>query len=212
MKKFKGIIILKPDIPENQIDFIQSDIINTIEEKCKVQKVWYLGKKQLNTKIKKYKEGIFLKTELLAKSNKIDGIIERLKRNKSVIFSIIINDEEKQTNTSKIPTLFNKEKSFNQLNNTTYNKKVYMLVSKNFNLPFTEANILAIMESKDKIFKEANEKIKHYIYSTKYCTAKNFENIKNVEKELKRTWKVEFVRKQIPYLKEELSIKEQILI
>lgn len=52
MSKFKGIIILKPDLEERQIDFIQSDIVSNFEQKCKVKKIWYLGKRHLDHKIK----------------------------------------------------------------------------------------------------------------------------------------------------------------
>lgn len=219
MNKFIAMIILKPDIQEKQIDFIQSDIVSLFEQKSKIQKVWYLGKRNLDHKIKKYKEGLFLKIELLAKSSKLDGIREQLKANQSIIFSIIINNEDKKRDLPKLPVLlkkktlpFNRVNTFNQIEQNPYSEKVYMLISKNLKLPFTESNILAVSHDRTKIFQEANEKIKQYIYAKGYCTTKEFKNIKDVEKELERTYKVEFILGQSPNVGQELFIKEQYLI
>ena len=86
-----AIVILKPDIEQMQLDYIQSDIINLFEQNTKVQKIWFLGKRKLDYKIKKHTEGLYLKIELLAKSKKLEQLKEQLKLNQYVIFSILIN-------------------------------------------------------------------------------------------------------------------------
>ena len=98
MNKYIGMIILKPDIKKGKIDFVQSNIINLFKQTTKVERIWYLGKRQLDYKTKKYSEGIYLKIEILAKDKKIEKIKEILRQNENVIFSIIMNNEsEKNT-------------------------------------------------------------------------------------------------------------------
>ena len=57
MNKFIAMIILKPDIKNKRIDNVQNSILNMFEQNTKVQKIWYLGKKQLDFKNKKYNKG-----------------------------------------------------------------------------------------------------------------------------------------------------------
>ena len=54
MNKYIGMIILKPDIKKGKIDFVQSNIINLFKQTTKVERIWYLGKRQLDYKTKKY--------------------------------------------------------------------------------------------------------------------------------------------------------------
>ena len=81
MNKYIGMIILKPDIKKGKIDFVQSNIINLFKQTTKVERIWYLGKRQLDYKTKKYSEGIYLKIEILAKDKKIEKIKEILRQN-----------------------------------------------------------------------------------------------------------------------------------
>ena len=67
MNKFIAMIILKPDIKNKRIDNVQNSILNMFEQNTKVHKIWYLGKKQLDFKNKKYTEGIYLKLDVSAK-------------------------------------------------------------------------------------------------------------------------------------------------
>ena len=98
MNKFIAMVILKPDIQKGQLSFIQSSITNLFEQNSKVKKIWFLGKRKLDYKIKKYTEGLYLKIEILAKSKRIEKIRECLKNNKNVIFSMIINNDQFQNN------------------------------------------------------------------------------------------------------------------
>ena len=41
MNKFLVMVILKPDIKESRINYVQSGIINLFEQNTKVQKIWY---------------------------------------------------------------------------------------------------------------------------------------------------------------------------
>ena len=96
MDKYIGMIILKPDIKKGKIDFVQSNIINLFKQTTKVERIWYLGKRQLDYKTKKYSEVIYLKIEILAKDKKIEKIKEILRQNENVIFSIIMNNESEK--------------------------------------------------------------------------------------------------------------------
>ena len=216
MNKYIGMVILKPDIEKGQIDFIQSDIINLFRQNSKVQMVWYLGKRNLDYKIKKYTEGLYLKLEILAKANKIEQIKEQLKRNENVIFSIVINNDSEN---SKLPILkkhplpFHKIKQENKLEtHQEQGNKVYMLINKNIKLPFAESDIIGISTNIQNIFQHASKKINEYVFVKGYFTTKKFKNIKDVENELKRTWKVEFVLGDNPNVGQQLLIQEKYLI
>lgn len=215
MNKFIAMIILKPDIQEGQIDFIQSNIIRLFDEKAKVQKIWYLGKRKLDQKIKKYDEGFYIKLDLIAKPKRIEQIKLLLKRNQDIIFSIIINNEN---TTNKLPMVKKFSRPFNnkyQIEKTeinTTNKKIYMLISKNLKLPFTEVDILAISENKKTLYQFANKKIQEFIFIKGYHTQKPFKNIEFAEKEFKRNDEIEFILQGNYNTKIRLQIKEQELI
>ena len=93
MNKFIAMVILKPDIKEERINYVQSGIINLFEQNTKVQKVWYLGKRKLDFKSKKYTEGIYIKLDILGRSKKVEQIRVELRRNQAIISSIIMNNE-----------------------------------------------------------------------------------------------------------------------
>lgn len=216
MNKYIGMVILKPDIEKGQIDFIQSDIINLFRQNAKVQMVWYLGKRTLDYKIKKYTEGLYLKLEILAKAKKIEQIKEQLKRNENVIFSIVMNNESEN---NKLPILkrhplpFHKVQQVNRLETLEeQGNKVYMLINKNIKLPFAESDIIGISTNIQNIFQHASKKINEYVFVKGYFTTKKFKNIKDVENELKRTWKVEFVLGDNPNVGQQLLIQEKYLI
>ena len=216
MKRYIGMVILKPDIEKGQIDFIQSDIINLFRQSSKVQMVWYLGKRNLDYKVKKYTEGLYLKIEILAKAKKIEQIKEQLKRNENIIFSIVINNESEN---SKLPILkkhvlpFHQTTQVNKLEiHQEKEKKVYMLINKNVKLPFAESDILGISTNIQNIFQYASKKIQEYVFVKGYFTTKKFKNIKELENEFKRTWKVEFVLGENPNVGQQLLIQEKYLI
>lgn len=213
--KFIAMIILNPDIQAGQIDFIQSSITTIFEQFSKIQKVWFLGKKKLDYKIKKHTEGYYLKLEILAKDKKIEHIKNILKSNKNVIFSLVIKDEENRNNLQiirKISLPFDRSNQLNKINTNNQNEKVYMLISKNLKLPFAESNILAISYSKDKILQLANKKLQEYIYVKGYKSLINIKTIKDLEKDLKRDWKVQFTLGDNSYVGQELLIQERNLI
>lgn len=215
MNKFVAMVILKPDISKRKIDFIQSGITNLFEQNSKVQKVWFLGKRNLDYKIKKYNEGIYLKIEILGKSKKLDKVREELKLNDNVIFSIIIkNDNEKNSLSilKKHSLPFNKTPQVNRLETNQASKKIYMLISKNTKLPFAESDIIAISEDEKKLYQFASKKIQDYIYVKGFRTMKPFKIVKDIENELKKCWKVQFASGNNTNIMQELLIREKSLI
>lgn len=216
MNKYIGMIILKPDIKKGKIDFIQSNIINLFKQTTKVERVWYLGKRGLDYKTKKYSEGIYLKIEILAKDKKIEKIKEILRQNENVIFSIIMNNEsEKNTFPVIKKKYFSMYKAQKEEKIETYqnqSKKVYMLINKNKKLPFSESDILNISTNLQMILLQANKKIEENVFVNGYYTTKKFRNIKEVETEFKRTWKVDFVFGDNANVGQQLLIQERDLI
>lgn len=213
--KFIAMIILNPNIPIGKIDFIQSNISSVFEQNSKIQKVWFLGKKKLDYKIKKYTQGYYLKFEIMAKDKKVEEIKSILKNNTNIIFSFIMKDQEKKNNLpiiKKNPLPFTRAVRINTLNTTNQNTKVYLLISKNLKLPFAESNILAIGTDINKIFEYANKELQNYIYVKGYKALATMKNIKDLERELKHKWKVEFVLGNNPNIGQELLIQEKNLI
>lgn len=216
MNKYIGMIILKPDIKKGKIDFVQSNIINLFKQTTKVERIWYLGKRQLDYKTKKYSEGIYLKIEILAKDRKIEKIKEILRQNENVIFSIIMNNESEKNTFPVIKKKYfpmykaQKEEKIEKYQNQA--KKVYMLINKNKKLPFSEADILGISTNIENIFLQANKKIEKNVFVKGYYTTKKFRNIKDVETEFKRNWKVEFVLGDNSNVGQQLLIQERELI
>ncbi len=213
--KFIAMIILNPNIEVGKIDFIQSNISAIFEQCSKIQKVWFLGKKKLDYKIKKYTEGYHLKFEIMTKDKKAKDIERILKNNKNVIFSIIIKDEQERSNLpiiKKNPLPFNKVNQVNTLNIKNQDNKVYLLISKNLKLPFAESNILVMSSDINKILEYANKELQSYIYVKGYRALVAMKNIKDLEKELKHKWKIEFVLGNNPNIGQELLIQEKYLI
>lgn len=215
MNKFIAMIILKPDIKEKRINNVQTCILNMFEQNTKVRKVWYLGKRQLDFKNKKYTEGIYLKLDITARPKRIEQIRQELRKNQDILSSIIMNNDSEN---NKLPALkihklpFNKNRPVNNISINEQGKKVYMLISKNIKLPFAESNILAISEDDKKIYQYANQKLQNYIFVKGYRTTKNFKVIKYVENELKKNWKVELVLGDNPNVGQQLLIQEKYLI
>lgn len=214
--KFIAMIILIPNIQIKQIDFIQSNISAIFEQHSKIKKVWFLGKKKLDYKIKKYTEGYHVKFEIMAKDRKIEEIKRILKNNKNVIFSLIMKDEKRKNNLliikkSHLP--FTRVSQVNNLKiNNTNNNKVYLLISKNLKLPFAESNILTISSDINKILEYANRELQSFIYVKGYKALATMKNIKDLEKELKQKWRIEFVLGNNPNIGQELLIQEKYLI
>lgn len=213
--KFIAMIILNPNIEVGKIDFIQSNISAIFEQYSKIQKVWFLGKKKLDYKIKKYTEGYHLKFEIMTKDKKAKDIERILKNNKNVIFSIIIKDEQKRSNLpiiKKNSLPFTKVNQVNTLNKRNQDNKVYLLISKNLKLPFAESNILVMSKNINQIFEYASKEIQSYIYVKGYRALIAMKNIKDLEQELKHKWKIEFVLGNNPNIGQELLIQEKYLI
>lgn len=216
MNKFLVMIILKPDIKENRINTVQSSILNLFEQSTKVKKVWYLGRKKLDFKNKRYAEGIYLKLDISAHSKRIEQIRNELRKNQDILSSVIINNESEKK--SKLPSIkirklpFYKNISINNISVNSYGKKVYMLISKNVKLPFAESDIIAISKDENKVLSMANKKLQEYIYVKGFRTLKHFKVIKEVENELRKTRKVQFSLDTNPNIGQELIIQERYLI
>lgn len=216
MNKFLVIVILKPDIKESRINYVQSGIINLFEQNTKVKQVWYLGKKKLDFKNRKYTEGIYIKLDIVGHSKKVEQIRSELRRNQDILSSIIMNNESEKT--SKLPSLKIRKLPFHNtipVHNISVNdngKKIYMLINKNIKLPFNESDIIAMSENENKILETASKKLYEYIYMKGFRTLKPFRVIKEVEKELKAYRKVQFVLDNNTNIGQELIIQEKYLI
>ena len=217
MNKFTAIIILNPNIQKERIDFIQSDIINVFEQNTKIQKIWFLGKRKLEYKIKKYTDGLYLKLEIIAKTKKIEKIKEILKNNQYIIFSIIINIGNSQNNLPilkghHMPQQLKKGKNIIMEKTNQNVNKVYMLVHKNLKLPFAESDILAISKDEKTILQYATKVLQEYIYIKGYHTNKKFRFFAELESELKKNCKIELMLNDNPNLKQQLLLQEKCLI
>ena len=217
MNTYTAIIILNPNISKKKIDFIQSDIINFFEQNTKVQKVWFLGRQKLDHKIEKHTEGLFFKMNIEARSKKIEKMRKILKENQYIIFSIIIDTNNPKNNFPVLkkylmPLPLKKIKPITKIESQQDANKVYMLVSKNIKLPFSESDILAISTDEKTIFQYAIKILQEHIFVKGYQTTKNFKYFTEVENELKRNWKVELILGNNTNLKQQLLIKEKNLI
>lgn len=216
MNKFLVMVILKPDIKESRINYIQSGIINLFEQNTKVQKVWYLGKRKLDFKNKRYAEGIYIKLDIVGRSKKVEKIRTELRNNQDIISSIIMNNDSEKT--SKLPALkirklpFYRNIPLNNISINTDKRKIYMLINKNIKLPFNESDIIVISEDENRILESANKKLQEYIFMKGYRTLKPFKVIKEVENELKNFRKVQFVLDNNSNVGQELIIQERYLI
>ena len=87
-----------------------------------------------------------------------------------------------------------------------------MLINKNLKLPFAETNILAMSDNLDKLFQVAYKKLQEYVYVKGFHTIKELHNMKDIENEFKKYWKVQFTLGDNINVGQELSIQEKILI
>lgn len=216
MNKFLVMVILKTDIKEKRINKVQNSILNLFEQNTKVKKVWYLGKTRLDYKNKNYSEGVYLKLDITAKPKKIESIRQELRNNQDILSCIIMNNDSEKQN--KLPKLKMKRLSFYnnvQMSNTEIHKnekKVYVLINQNTKLPFAKSNVLAISDNEDKIIQFASKKVQEYLYIRDYQTLKKFNNIKDIENELKRTKKIQLIFDNNPNIMKDLVIQEKYLI
>ena len=220
MFKYIALIILKPNKKDKKNDIAQANICNLFEQNSKVQKIWYIGKKELDHKIQNYNEGIYLKLEILSNYKKIAEIQKILKLNDNILFSTIMkNENNKQNNlpkpfkTAYIPYLFNSKKVvINKSIKPKNDSKIYMLISKNVNLPCAESDIIAMSDDKNKLLQEADKKIAEFIYVKGFYTVRDFTSIKRVQKDFRQTWKTEFSSFNNSNVTHQLLLKEQCLI
>lgn len=214
MKNYIGMVILNANVDKGETEIIQSDIIRIFKRKTKLQEVWFLGRRKLDYQIRKHTHGIYLKIKFSAREKEIEKIKEYLKQNLYVIFSIIINNGEEEK--KELPILkkckfpFRKDKEIDALETNQSQKKVYMLISKNVRLPFSESSIVAISENEKKLYEHADRILQHYIFSKGYHTKKAFKIIKDATDELKRKWKIELTLNG--NVERELLIQERELI
>lgn len=213
--KYLAMVVLNPNISKRKIDFIQGGIVSLFEQKSRVNKTYFLGKRKLECPVKKFEEGYHLKFEIETNEKKITQIKNILKSNGNVIFHFIINNET-QKNTlpilKKIKNPFRVNQNVNAFTPISKNSKVYMLISKNLKLPFAESNILAISDNIDKLFQVAFKKLQEYVYVKGFHTTKELRNMKEIENELKKYRKVQFTLGDNINVGQELSIQEKVLI
>ena len=213
--KYLAMVVLNPNISKRKIDFIQGGIVTLFEQKSKVKKTYFLGRKKLEYPVKNYTEGYHLKFDIECNEKKISQIKDILKSNSNVIFNFIVNNEvEKNTLPilKKVRNPFKTTPIVKYMENNTSSQKIYMLISKNLILPFAESNILAISEDINRIFEVAVKKLQEYIYVKGFHTIKELKNMRDIENELKKYWKVQFTLGDNINVGQELLIQEKIMI
>lgn len=213
--KYLAMVVLNPNISKRKIDFIQGGIVTLFEQKSKVKKTYFLGRKKLEYPVKNYTEGYHLKFDIECNEKKISQIKDILKSNSNVIFNFIVNNEvEKDTLPilKKVRNPFKTTPIVKYMENNTSSQKIYMLISKNLKLPFAESNILAISEDINRIFEVAVKKLQEYIYVKGFHTIKELKNMRDIENELKKYWKVQFTLGDNINVGQELLIQEKIMI
>ena len=213
--KYLAMVVLNPNISKRKIDFIQGGIVTLFEQKSKVKKTYFLGRKRLEYPVKNYTEGYHLKFDIECNEKKISQIKDILKSNSNVIFNFIVNNEvEKNTLPilKKVRNPFKTTPIVKYMENNTSSQKIYMLISKNLKLPFAESNILAISEDINRIFEVAVKKLQEYIYVKGFHTIKELKNMRDIENELKKYWKVQFTLGDNINVGQELLIQEKIMI
>ena len=213
--KYLAMVVLNPNISKRKIDFIQGGIVTLFEQKSKVKKTYFLGRKKLEYPVKNYTEGYHLKFDIKCNEKKISQIKDILKSNSNVIFNFIVNNEvEKNTLPilKKVRNPFKTTPIVKYMENNTSSQKIYMLISKNLKLPFAESNILAISEDINRIFEVAVKKLQEYIYVKGFHTIKELKNMRDIENELKKYWKVQFTLGDNINVGQELLIQEKIMI
>ena len=212
---YLAMVVLNPNISKRKIDFIQGGIVTLFEQKSKVKKTYFLGRKKLEYPVKNYTEGYHLKFDIECNEKKISQIKDILKSNSNVIFNFIVNNEvEKNTLPilKKVRNPFKTTPIVKYMENNTSSQKIYMLISKNLKLPFAESNILAISEDINRIFEVAVKKLQEYIYVKGFHTIKELKNMRDIENELKKYWKVQFTLGDNINVGQELLIQEKIMI
>ena len=213
--KYLAMVVLNPNISKRKIDFIQGGIVTLFEQKSKVKKTYFLGRKKLEYPVKNYTEGYHLKFDIECNEKKISQIKDILKSNSNVIFNFIVNnDVEKNTLPilKKVRNPFRTTPTVDNMKKNTSSQKVYMLISKNLKLPFAESNILAISEDINRIFEVAVKKLQEYIYVKGFHTIKELKNMRDIENELKKYWKVQFTLGDNINVGQELLIQEKMMI
>ena len=213
--KYLAMVVLNPNISKRKIDFIQGGIVTLFEQKSKVKKTYFLGRKKLEYPVKNYTEGYHLKFDIECNEKKISQIKDILKSNSNVIFNFIVNNEvEKNTLPilKKVRNPFKTTPIVKYMENNTSSQKIYMLISKNLKLPFAESNILAISEDINRIFEVAVKKLQEYIYVKGFHTIKELKNMRDIENELKKYWKIQFTLGDNINVGQELLIQEKIMI
>ena len=213
--KYLAMVVLNPNISKRKIDFIQGGIVTLFEQKSKVKKTYFLGRKKLEYPVKNYTEGYHLKFDIECNEKKISQIKDILKSNSNVIFNFIVNnDVEKNTLPilKKVRNPFRTTPIVKYMENNTSSQKIYMLISKNLKLPFAESNILAISEDINRIFEVAVKKLQEYIYVKGFHTIKELKNMRDIENELKKYWKVQFTLGDNINVGQELLIQEKMMI
>lgn len=213
--KYLAMVVLNPNISKRKIDFIQGGIISLFEQKSRINKTYFLGKRKLDYPIKKFEEGYYIKFEINSNEKKIAQIKSILKSNSNVIFHFIINNEAHKNTLpilKKIKNPFRVNQNIDSFTSISEKSKVYMLISKNLKLPFAESNIIAMSEDINRLFQVAYKKLQEYVYVKGFHTTKELKNMKDIENELKKYWKVQFTLGDNINVGQELSIQEKVLI
>lgn len=213
MKEYIARITLKSKLNKNEekAKKIENAITDLFEHKTNVKRIWCLGKMPSE----KYDIGLQIKITFTARRRTIELLRKELKKNRYIAASSIsINNS-----TNILISLLNRSKKIIKKDTTpeislkrSDKRTVYMLISKNVKLPFAESQILCVSDDKSKLFGAAFRKIQEYIYVKGYRTLKSFQVISEVEKELEKTWRVQFALADNYNVVQELTVCERTLI
>lgn len=213
MKEYIARITLKAKLNKNEekVEKIEHSIIDLFENKTNVKRIWCLGKNLSE----KHNTGLQIKIVFTARRRNAELLRKELKKSRYISASSI--NLNKSTNI--LFSLLDKSKNLVKKDTTpeislkrSDRRTVYMLISKNVKLPFAESQILCVSDDKSKLFATAFRKIQEYIYVKGYRTLKSFQAISEVEKELQKTWRVQFALADNYNVVQELTVCERTLI
>ena len=91
MNKYEGIVILKADLPEKELEQEYSKVEDAIKKhEGKIEKSERWGKKRLSYGIKKFRDGFFLYLIFDAMPKSIKPLIELFKLNDNILRTQIV--------------------------------------------------------------------------------------------------------------------------
>jgi len=94
MRNYEGMIIIRPDLKEEAIKAVATQIADAITQnngQIEEAKIW--GKRPLGFPIKKFKEGLFYLIHFKVAPEIISSLKRKYKLNENILRTLIINKE-----------------------------------------------------------------------------------------------------------------------